>query len=105
MPRILEILEQDANVDTVVVLVGARFGGPQSDNMINALGEIRKRGNKSVMTLMPLTYTPGEAEQANATLEKLQKVGVASFFSMERGAFALRKALDYYNMKRGWSAG
>lgn len=105
MPRILEILEQDANVDTVVVLIGARFGGPQSDNLINTLGEIRKRGNKSVMTLMPLSHTPGEAEQANATLEKLQKVGIPAFFSIERGAFALRKAVDYYNVKRSISAG
>ena len=106
VPRIIEVLEQDANIDNVVMLVGGRAGaGPQFDNMLNALAEVRKRGQKPVMTLMPLTFSPGEAEAAGTTIQKLQKVGIPAFFSMERGAFALKKALDYYRMKKSISAG
>lgn len=105
MKDILEVMEQDANLDNVVVLTGARGGaGPQFDTLVNALGEIRKRGNKPVMTLMPLSFSPGEAEQAQTTMEKLQKVGVPAFFSFERGAFALKKAYDYYQMKKAMGA-
>ena len=106
MARIIEILEQDANVDNLVVLVGSRGGGtPQFDTLVNSLAEVRKRANKPVMTLVPMSIAPGEAEQAGATIEKLQKAGIAAFFSMERGAAALKKALDYYNLKMSISAG
>lgn len=101
MGDILKVMEEDANLDNIVVLAGARGGaGPQFDALLNALGEIRKRARKPVLTLMPLTFSPGEPEQAQTTMEKLQKVGVPAFFSIERGAFALKKAYDYYQMKR-----
>jgi acyl-CoA synthetase (NDP forming) len=104
--RIIEIVEQDANIDNLVLLTGARGGaGPQFDTLINQLADIRKRGKKPVMALMPLSFAPGEAEQAQASLQKLQKVGIPGFFSIERCAFALRKALDYYQMKESILAG
>lgn len=106
MGRILEVMEQDANLNNVVVLAGARGGaGPQFDSLVESLGAIRRRGNKPVLTLMPTTHGPGDAEQAQITMEKLQKVGVPAFFSIERGAFALKKALEYYNFKRAVNAG
>ena len=106
MQGILDVMEQDANLDNIAVLVGARGGaGPQFDTLVNSLGEIRKRARKPVLTLMPMTFGPGDAEQAQTTMEKLQKVGVPAFFSFERGAFALKKALEYYHMNRAISAG
>jgi acyl-CoA synthetase (NDP forming) len=106
MKEILEVMEEDANLDNLVVLTGARGGaGPQFDTLVNALGEIRNRGRKPVMALMPLSPTPGEAEQAQTTMGKLQKVGIPAFFSIERGAFALRKAYEYHAMKKSIAAG
>jgi len=100
MQRIIEVLEQDDNIDNVVVLVGSRSGStPQFDALVSALAGVRKRADKPVMALVPMSISPGEAEQASATIEKLQKSGIASFFSMERGAVALKKALEYYRMK------
>ncbi len=102
MTRILEILEKDANIDNMVLIQGARAGsGPQFEAVLKSLTDIRKRGAKPVMVVLSVSFSPEEAEQAGDTIQKFQEKGIATFLSLERGARALRKALDYYNWKNG----
>ena len=97
--RIMEILEQDANIDNLVLIANYRFGTPeQLQDQIDLMAEIRKRNPKPVMAIVSFS-TPNEMVQARGVTRKFQEGGVPAFPSMERGALALRKALDYYNLK------
>ncbi|MEE8413677.1 MAG: CoA-binding protein [Dehalococcoidales bacterium] len=100
MPRILEVMEKDTNTDNLVMLMGARAGsGPQFETMLKNLAGIRKRAVKPVMVVLPVTFSSEDVQQAGDTIKKLQKEGIATFVSLERGARALKQALDYYNLK------
>ncbi|MFC1991717.1 CoA-binding protein [Chloroflexota bacterium] len=100
MPRILEILERDTNTDNMVVLLGGRASvGPQFETLVNTLTDIRKRAAKPVMVALSVAFTEEDAKQAGETCQKLRQEGIATFISLERGARALRQALDYYNLK------
>jgi len=102
MRRILEILERDGNVDNVVLLLTARFGNPaQIETHINSVVELRKRTPKPVMAILSYSFSPGDVQQAGDIIQKLQAGGVPAFTSLERGAFALRRALDFYREKNG----
>ena len=105
MKRIMEILERDANIDNLVLLVNARFGpaGP-GDAYINLLIDARKKTSKPVMAILSWAFSPEDVQQAGDVIQKLQDGGVPTFIALERGAFALRKALDYYNLKNGISS-
>ena len=98
--HIMEILERDANIDNLVLLTGARFGptGP-AEALINLLIDIRQKTSKPVMAILSHSFSPGEVEQAGGIIQKLQGGGVPTFIAIERGARALRNALDYYSLK------
>jgi len=97
MGRILEILGQDANIDNLVLLSGARFGNPeQLENQVNLLVDIRERTSKPVMAVVSCSFNPRDVEQAGTVIQKLQDSGIPAFISLERGAHALKNALDYY---------
>jgi len=99
MKRIMEILERDANIDNLVLVVNYRFSSPeQLQSQIDLMAEIRQRTSKSVMAIVSFS-TPNEMREARGVTRRLQSVGVPAFPSMERGSFALRKALDYYSSK------
>jgi len=100
MGCIMEILERDTNTDNLVLLVNARAGtSPQLETHINSVIDIRQRTSKPVMAILSYSFTPREVEQAADTIHKLQDGGVPTFIALERGARALRNALDYYNLK------
>ncbi|MFC1953281.1 hypothetical protein ACFLWR_04030, partial [Chloroflexota bacterium] len=100
MPQILKILEKDTNTDNLVVILGGRGStGAQFDTLLNALADIRKRASKPVMVVLSVVFSEEDVKQAGETAQKLQKEGIATFFSLERGVRALRHALDYYNLK------
>ncbi|UCH43588.1 MAG: hypothetical protein JSW16_03335, partial [Dehalococcoidales bacterium] len=100
MARILEILGQDANIDNLVLLSGARFGNPeQLENQVNLLVNIRERTSKPVMAVVSCSFNPRDVEQAGTVIQKLQDSGIPAFISLERGAHALKNALDYYGHK------
>ena len=100
MKRILEILERDANIDNLVLLLTSRFGNiEQLESHINSVIDIKKRTSKPVMAILSWSFSPVGVEQATDIIGKLQDGGVPTFILLERGAFALRKALDYYNFK------
>jgi acyl-CoA synthetase (NDP forming) len=101
MKRILEILERDTNTDNIVLLGMTRFGTPeQIQGEVDLMAEIRARSRKAVMAVVPYS-TADEMRQARELSQKFQKRGIPSFPSIERGARALKRALDYYSFKSG----
>lgn len=106
MARILDILERDANVDNLMLVMAMRmltFGfsnQAQVDASINLLAGMKEKSNKPVMAITSYT-TPDEMKMAVETMKKFQDKGVPAFFSDKRGAIALRNAFEYYRMKRG----
>ncbi len=105
MKRILEILERDANVDNLVLLLTARWGNPsQVETHINSLVDIRQKTQKPVMAIVSYSFSPGEVQQAGDIIKKLQGAGVPVFISLERGARAMRNALDYYSLKSSYDS-
>ncbi|MFC1965423.1 CoA-binding protein [Chloroflexota bacterium] len=97
--RILKILVQDANIDNLVMFITTRWGTPKElKALINLLTDIRKGTSKPVMSIIPYV-TPNEMDRAKRVAQELQEGGVPSFSTMERGARALRNALDYYVLK------
>jgi len=99
--HIMEVLERDANTDNLVLLTGARWGmleTPKSD--IDLMGNIRQKSSKPMMAIVSFS-TPEEMQSAREATKQFQERGVPAFPSMERGARALRNALDYYRHKEG----
>ena len=102
--RIFEILERDANIDNLVLLIMARFTAPgQLETHISSVVEVRKKTSKPVMAILSHSFSPGEVEQAGDIIQRLQGGGVPTFLGLERGAGALKNALDYYRLNNGIS--
>ena len=100
LKRIMEILERDANIDNLVLLLTARWAtSGQLETHINSVIDMRNRTSKPVMAIVSHSFSPGEVEQAGGIIQKLQSGGVPTFVALERGAHALRNALDYYGLK------
>ncbi|MFC1957703.1 CoA-binding protein [Chloroflexota bacterium] len=100
MRRILEILERDANIDNLVFLATIRFGTPaQLDTHISALFDVKKKTSKPMMAVISCSFSPEEVRQAGDIIKKLNDGGVPAFVAPERGASALKNALDYYNSR------
>jgi len=97
MKRILEILSRDANIDNLVLLVTARFGtAEQLGAEIKLMSDIRQRTSKPVMAIVHFS-TPEEMRRAREIIRGFQERDIPVFSFIERGASALRKALDYYS--------
>jgi len=105
MKRILEILERDANIDNIVLLLTSRFGNiEQLETHINSVLDIRKKTSKPVMAILSWSFSSDGVGQATDIIKKLEDGGVPTFILLERGAFALRKVLDYYKLKNSISS-
>ncbi len=101
MRRIMEILERDANIDNIVLLGNASWGTPeQIQGQVSIMVDIQERTLKPVMAIIPFA-TPDEMQRARELTKQLQERGIPVFPSIERGARALRNALDYYAFKSG----
>ena len=101
LEHILEILERDTNTDNIILLGMARWGTPeQIQSQVDLMAEIRKRSPKAVVAIVPYSI-PEEMQQARDLTQKFQEKGIPSFQSIERGARALKNALDYYSFKSG----
>ncbi len=101
MRRIMGILERDTNVENLVLLSSAQYRTTtreQVEDHIKLMAGIREKNQKPVMAIIPYS-TPDEMREARELARKFQNSGVPVFPSMERGALALRKALDYYSLK------
>ncbi len=101
MKRIMEILERDANIDNIVLLGNARWGTPeQIQGQVSIMADIKERTPKPVMAIIPFA-TPNEMQRARELTKQFQERGIPAFPSIERGALALKNALDYYSFKSG----
>ncbi len=97
--RILEILERDANIDNLVFLLWPGGQDASPEELQAVLVEMRQRTTKPVMVILPFITTPEEMQKARQASTKLRDNGIPAFFTMERGARALKNALDYYSRK------
>jgi acyl-CoA synthetase (NDP forming) len=105
MKRIINIIEHDSNTDNIVMLMNASGAGPpgmndQRDDEIKAITEMRNRTSKPVMVCLQLTMLPRVIADARTIVKELQDNGIPAFTSLERGATALKNALDYYNFRQ-----
>jgi len=97
--RIMEIFDRDENIDNLVLLTGARWGMTETPKIdIETMGKIREKSSKPVMAVVVYS-TPEEMQGAREATRLFQGKGVPAFPSIERGARALRNALDYYRRK------
>ena len=99
MKRIMEILERDTNIDNLVLLTSVGFRMPdQLERDIELMATIRKRTPKPVMVI--LGFSPPEAwQEIKDVVQRFREGGIPTFFTLERGAGALKNTLDYYNQK------
>ncbi len=106
MGHIMEILGQDANIDNLVLLVTMRFitmglsSTEHVEGSIDLLADIKEKISKPVMVIVSYS-TPEGMRRAREVIRKFQRKGIPAFPSMQRGAIALRNALDYYRRKTG----
>ncbi len=101
MKRILRIIERDSNIDNLVFILNSRASsGEQFRSLLRSLARIREKAEKPIMVVMSISFSSEEAQQAEKVIRQLQNKGIATFLSLERGARALKRALNYYNMKR-----
>ncbi len=100
MKRIMEILERDDNVDNLVLLTSAipRMAG-QTDRDTAMLAEIRQRTSKPVAVILGF-QSPEAVQAAREVTQRFREGGIPTFVSLERGAKALKNALEYYVLKR-----
>ena len=103
--RIMEILERDNNIDNLVMLttVGAFSRAEQLEDDINMLVNLRSRTSKPVAVVLGF-YPPEVWQETRDVAQKLRDGGIPTFMTLERGARALKNALDYYSPKNHLNA-
>ena len=69
------------------------------ESSIDLMAETRQRNSKPVMTIVSHS-TPEGMRRARDIIRRFQERGIPAFPSLQRGAYALRNALDYYTFKR-----
>ena len=100
MKRIMEILERDDKVDNLVLLTSAipRMAG-QIDRDTAMMAEIRQRTPKPVAVILGF-QSPEAMQAAREVTQRFREGGIPTFVSLERGAKALKNALEYYVLKQ-----
>jgi acyl-CoA synthetase (NDP forming) len=104
MKRILDILARDTNTDNIAALFAVMHRGPVGqppmESQLAPFIELKQKTDKPVMAIVS---GPSDAASAGAAMElmgKLQEIGIPAFPGMERGALALRKAYEYWQMRK-----
>jgi len=105
LPRLLDILDEDANIDAVVMEIGTGFMArrwqqdPSSlDRLLDTLVDFQQRSAKPFITILHPAHLEAVAAEARA---KVTARGLPAFTSFQRGARALRKAIDYHRFRAG----
>jgi len=100
--RIMQILERDANIDNLVMIISTKPGWhvtpQQIEDNLQLMEDIKKGTPKPVMALVHFS-TPNAEEEARDIILKLRERGIPAFPSIQRGACALRNTLDYYRFR------
>jgi len=104
--RIMKILAQDRNIDNLTMIISTKPGWHAQPERVEAsiqlLEKLKKETKKPVMALVTFT-NPNAEEEIRSVILKLREKGIPGFPSIQRGACALKNALDYYrfNNKKG----
>ena len=97
----MDILEADENIDNLVLMTSVMSmfrASEQLEREINLLTELRGRTQKPVAVVLG-HYSPDSVNETRGVAERLRDGGVPMFVSVERGARAMRNALDYHRMR------
>jgi len=106
MKRIMNILEKDNNIDILVFLTAVGAFSRASEQMekdIKMLTEIRKKTSKPVAVILSANM-PEAWKEARDVIEKFRDCNIPTFTTLERGAKAIRNALNYYTLKKRLNA-
>jgi acyl-CoA synthetase (NDP forming) len=100
--RIMNILEADANIDNLVLMTSVMSMARASEQLereINLLIDLRKRTNKPVAVVLG-HYLPDAVQETRIVAQRLRDGGIPMFVSPERGARAIRNALEFHTLSR-----
>jgi acyl-CoA synthetase (NDP forming) len=106
LERMLRILDEDENIDAVVLEIASRlivrraFGqaGPSAEWLPDMLVAQKEKSPKAFAAILhPGHIEPLVAEERTKLLER----GVPVFDTFQKGARALRKAIDYHRFRAG----
>ncbi len=100
--RIMNILETDTNIDNLVLMTSVMSVARASEQLekeINLLLDLRKRTLKPIAVVLG-HYLPEAVQETRVIAQRLRDGGIPMFVSPERGARAMRNALEYHNLKR-----
>ncbi len=98
--RIIDILERDANIDNLALLVSVMGPGVPPGGNVKMLAEVRRTTTKPLVAILVWAFSGQDVDQAGKLAAELQGAGIPAFLSLERGAFALKKAWEYYSNKK-----
>jgi len=105
LERMLDILEEDANVDAVVLESAATFLKSRRlmtdtllDNLLNFVSDYRERCQKPFLMILQ----PGHLEGAMVEIRsKFLARGIATFAGFQQGANALSKVIGHHRFRAG----
>jgi acyl-CoA synthetase (NDP forming) len=103
LQRMLEILDEDANVDALVMEVGAAFLARrwrQNPNLLDQLVELlaahKERSQKPFLMILQPGHLEGQMAEVRG---KLVGRGIATFASFQQGAYAMAKVVGYWRFR------
>jgi acyl-CoA synthetase (NDP forming) len=97
--RIMQIVESDANIDNVVLLMGLGSGGADAPGGVEAVVDLRQHSSKPVLAAVYSPFSSGGVQEARRIIKKLQEGRVPAFSNIERAATALRNTINYYRFR------
>ncbi|RLC59964.1 MAG: hypothetical protein DRI01_10775, partial [Chloroflexi bacterium] len=99
LPRLLEIMERDANIDNIAIVfvwsAMRMFSREQLDGFMNSVIDLRRKTTKPVLAMIPTYSVLDQAQQAREMAQKLQDGGVPTFDTAEQAAQTLKNTLNY----------
>ena len=101
LTRMLDIMDQDANIDCVVFELLPQFRplgqDPEAaDPFLDTISDFKERAKKPFIVIV--TAAHGDA-LASATRDKLVERGIPSFSNFERGANTVKRLTEYYRSR------
>ena len=105
LQKLLEILEEDANVDAIAMEVGAGFLARRMrenpgilDSLLDVVSAHRERSRKPFLAIAH----PGHLEDVSAMVRaRLLELNIAAFTDFRAAATPPRRALDYWRFREG----
>lgn len=102
--RLLELLDQDAHIDNIVLEFNTNFlkrlfdSQPGFyDQLFNIIFEFKAKTKKPFLIITPASFQDGELDEVR---KRLLQGGLVSYPSFDRGANALNKMAEYYRKRR-----